>query len=231
MTKAARRISLAMLLLVLPVMLALAPGIREARASVVAMNMEELYDWAYIVALGRATLAGAGEESRPDGNGSMIYRDYTFKIQKTFKGPVLSEVIVRLDGGTFGGTTMWVEDTPELTPDKDQVLFLVGAPGGKIYRTFHPMGVFTVVDNRVSNPEETLEMSVFSARMNEFKNKYGNEFLLREAQQNTPVSGEGAEDGIDLRKILIVVAPALVFLTGAALRVKYSREKERPGPM
>lgn len=232
MANTARRLSLALILLALPVMLALAPGSREALGSFILMSKEEVFARSDLVVLGRATLAETGEMNRSDGHGTLIYRDYSFKIQKIFKGTEpLSDVTVRIPGGTRSGSTMMVTGTAEITPDKDQVLFLIETPGEKIYSTFHPLGVFTVEDNIVSNPEETLEMNVFAARMDEFKNTYGNGLLLKEAQQSTPVAGESASDGVDLRKILTVVALALIFLTGAALRVKYSREKGRTGPM
>ena len=232
MANTARRISLALILLALPVMLTLAPGSREALGSFIIISKEEVFARSDLVVLGRATLAGTGEMNRPDGHGTLIYRDYSFKIQKTFKGPEpLSDVTVRIPGGTRNGSTMMVTGTTELTPEMDQVLFLIKKPGEEIYSTFHPLGVFTVVDNKVSNPEETLEMSVFVSRMEEFKNKYGNGLLLKSAQQSTTATGESAWEGVDLRKILTVAAPALVFLVCAALRRKYARETGGPGPM
>ncbi|HBV98117.1 MAG: hypothetical protein JL50_00580 [Peptococcaceae bacterium BICA1-7] len=218
--------------LILLMALALAPGNREALGSFIAMSREEVFARSDLVVLGRATLAGTVEINRPDGNGTMIYRDYSFKIQKTFKGngPV-SDITVRIPGGTHNGSTMVVTVAVELNPDKDQVLFLIKKPGEKIYSTFHPLGVFTVSGHKVSNPEEALEMVVFAAQMDEYKNKYGNGLLLKAAHPNTPAAAENADEGMDLRRILTVVAPALIFLSGAALRRKYARETGGPGPM
>lgn len=232
MANTAQRISLALILLALPVMLTLAPVCREALGSFISTSREEVFARADLVVLGRATPAGTVEMSRPGNNGTMIYRDYSFKIQKTFKGTdPLSNITVRIPGGTSNGSTIIVTGTAEITPAMDQVLFLIKEPGEKIYSTFHPLGVFTVVGNKVSNPEETLEMGVFVSRMDEFKNKHGNRFLLKSAQQSPTAAGESDSEGIELRKILTVAAPALVFLAGAALRRKYARETGGSGPM
>lgn len=69
-----------------------------------------------------------------DPNGDTVFTRWRVAVGQPLKGTPPSSIIVRTAGGTYGMTTMDVEDAPHLSPGDHVLLYVEPFPGTKDYR-------------------------------------------------------------------------------------------------
>jgi len=124
-----------------------------ASASLLRMDVDELWAEADVVLLGEVEGVSTNV-----GEGTMIYRSYSVRVERYYKNPLeQGSVEVHVLGGQVGSTGVWVEDQPGLTPGKKVFLFLSDNKNAPSYGSggFHvlggPQGKFTYSDGRARN--------------------------------------------------------------------------------
>ncbi|MFZ5642228.1 MAG: hypothetical protein ACOY46_01405 [Bacillota bacterium] len=194
----------------------------------IELTAEEAFHRSEIVALGQVV-----EISRPveknihqiNGNRSIIYRDFTFKIEKIYKGtPSGSQIVIRVLGGTVGDSTFWVSTAIEPHPDKKQVLFLTSSSLNadekveNAYQIIHPVGKYIIE----GNPDTDPSLKAFTDNLEAWSQKGG--YTLSQRKQDSPQENAEYTGGINWRKVLLVSAVAAVFLLSALIRIRFSRK-------
>ena len=114
-----------------------------ASAEVEDMSLEDLTSKASTILRGRVS----NVESHWNQDQTMIYTSVIISVEAYLKGETTAkEVRIEVPGGTVGGITLWVSDTPTFEEDQEVILFLreedfqiVGWSQGK----------YTVVDDAV----------------------------------------------------------------------------------
>lgn len=111
----------------------------------IKVNFDELYDSADVVLMGTVSEIRAYPEP-----GGLVYRIVTMEAERYFKSPLnQSKFYIRIEGGFIGGSSVWVEDQPEINVGEKVLVFLEESDrtmdGNKIYCVSNGyQGKFTV---------------------------------------------------------------------------------------
>lgn len=159
----------------------------ETYSSTVALNPEQLFGYADIVALGKVKKVSEPQETMKEVGGEnkpLIFRDYVFEVKEAFKGAYPGdEVIVRARGGQIGKKVFISNDTPIPDTKNDQILFLkkyqLGNSSGLAYCLLGDyQGIYVVDGYNVINVQGNKEIKAFKEELKAYKDKFGDKISL-----------------------------------------------------
>lgn len=91
--------------------------------------------------------------SRWDKRGVMIYTDYAIRVEEGILGNSSPQIVMSFAGGTVGGKTIVVTDTPVLEIGSKYILFAYGNNKYSVPVVGHEQGVFRVVYDKVKHQD------------------------------------------------------------------------------
>lgn len=162
------------------------PVLIKQYSSYVNLNEEELFGYADIVALGKVKEVSqpkmVKKEEGTEDESYIIFKDYTFIIEKFFKGSEpKAEVVIRIPGGQIGKKQFVSDDpTPEL--NKNQILFLKKYQYENTDEAYAilcgPKGKYVIESDKANSFNKTYSVESFVTMLSNFKNKHGEKIVL-----------------------------------------------------